>query len=201
MRPWSVAIPAATIQLIPRCGGADHASCGAVRDGHFAGIQEADARAAQATQRRRESTRQRDRRREPVVLATSVDEFGPDDAWVELARARRCPRPDKQCWHTLDAADQILTQMRTRGLPGCESINGYLCIAEKCPSETGCAAHHAVAAEPRTTHSKMTAETLAAPAGSLRRSVMSPAGGTSQIRTTGDLQAVLMCGVNGCASA
>jgi hypothetical protein len=40
----------------------------------------------------------------------------PYAAWFELDRARLCPRPDKQWWHTLEAADQILTRMRATDL-------------------------------------------------------------------------------------
>jgi hypothetical protein len=47
---------------------------------------------------------------------------------IRAGRRARCPRPDKDVWLTLEAAEVVVAMMRRAGRPRAKDLHGYECV-------------------------------------------------------------------------
>ena len=71
--------------------------------------------------------RRRDRAAREEAARAAEEAAAAARAQAERDRATRCPRPDKLAWHTREAADLQLAQMRGKGRDDDHTLSPYRC--------------------------------------------------------------------------
>lgn len=101
------------------CNGESKPACGQIA--HQAHLERERLLAKSPEVRAANRKRSKDARRAQELAAQEAARL------AEVARLALCPRPDKEPWLTLEAAEEVVVLMRRAGRPRARDLHGYEC--------------------------------------------------------------------------